>query len=115
ITRTSAADAAPTIKRMATPSMDSDRAIDLGFISFLLPAGSTSYRVKRARWKGLRSSRWRHFPPLSGRNASFPPVGNAASIQAGSRYIREIPDPRRSLTQLGSKDASRLFAATGSY
>jgi hypothetical protein len=45
--------------------------------------------------------------------ARFPAVGNAASIQAGSRDIREIPDPSRSLA-LGSKDDTRLFAATGS-
>ncbi len=45
--------------------------------------------------------------------ARFPAVGNAASIQAGSRDIREIPDPSRSFA-LGSKDDARLFAATGS-
>jgi hypothetical protein len=45
------------------------------------------------------------------RIARFPAVGNAASIQAGSRDIREIPDPSRSLA-LGSKDDTRLFAAT---
>ena len=47
--------------------------------------------------------------------ACFSPVRNAASIQAGSWYIREIPDPSRSFTHLDRKDASRLFAATGSY
>src|SRR5262249_33670753 len=30
----------------------------------------------------------------------FPPVRNAASIQDGSRYIREIRDPSRSFTHL---------------
>jgi hypothetical protein len=46
------------------------------------------------------------------RIARFPAVGNVASIQAGSRDIREIPDPSRSLA-LGSKDDTRLFATAG--
>ena len=41
----------------------------------------------------LFRSSWRN-------SARFPPVRNAASIQAGSRYIREIPDPSRSFTHL---------------
>src|SRR5262249_34522251 len=56
-----------------------------------------------------------HFAAAGGQIACFPPVRNAASIQTGSRYIREIPDPSRSFTHLDRKDASRLFAATGSY
>ena len=44
----------------------------------------------------------------------FPAVGNTASIKAGSRDIREIPDPSRSLA-LGSKDDARLFAAQGAF
>ena len=42
-------------------------------------------------------------PATIGRIVRFPAVGNVASIQAGSRDIREIPDPSRSLA-LGSKD-----------
>ena len=47
--------------------------------------------------------------------AYFPAVGNAASIQARSRYIREIPDPSRSLTHLDRRMLPGLIAATGSY
>jgi hypothetical protein len=57
--------------------------------------------------------KWRLAERL-GQIGRFPAVGNAASIQAGSRDSREVPDPSRSLA-LGSKDDTRLFAATGAF
>src|SRR5262245_21133789 len=49
-------------------------------------------------------SRARDYFAAAGRQiACFPPVRNGASIQARSRYIREIPDPSRSFTHLDRK------------
>src|SRR5262245_52484043 len=85
MTCTSAADAAPTIIRTATPSVDNHRAIDLGFIR-LLPAN-------RADIVPRQTSALEGGSP-DGRNVSFPAVCNAASMQAGSRLHPGNPGPK---------------------
>jgi hypothetical protein len=75
---------------------------------------SAAKRILFGRVMPSAGPRARGYFAAAGRQiACFSPLRNGASILAGSR--REIADPSRSFTHLDRKDASRLFAATGSY